>query len=50
MKEKYGFEISLAYTASGCNFTALQSDLEGRPFPSIFTNVVSRSYSFLECC
>lgn len=40
MKEKYGFEISLAYSAAGCSFTCLQADLDSKQLPSIFINVV----------
>lgn len=40
MKEKFGFEIGLAYSTSGCTFTCLQADLESKELPSIFINVV----------
>ena len=45
MKEKFGFEINLAYSTAGCTFTCLQVDLDSKELPSIFINVVRPSSS-----
>lgn len=45
MKEKFGFEINLAYSTAGCTFTCLQADLDSKELPNIFINVVRPSSS-----
>jgi hypothetical protein len=41
MKETYGMEVAMVYSAAGCHFTCAASEVEARPMPKVFTNVVS---------
>lgn len=41
MKDKYGIEMSMDYSGSGCIFSCSKAEMEGKEMPRVFTNVVS---------